>query len=133
MRYDLDLLNGYCREIGLVARIADQSTLEVSLGNGAILCFQNAESEDDSLIGFLGTPSHAHGDIMFVGHEGRYIELDALNLLSGLKDGTVLVSERHVGETLADRWLIHSEYNDEFQHILPDERIVIRRANAAGD
>ena len=65
---------------------------------------------------------------MFVGPEGRYIELDALNLLSGLRDGTVLLYEQHVGGTLVDRWLVHSEYNDEFKHFGPDEWIVVRRA-----
>jgi hypothetical protein len=130
MRYDLDVLSEYCREIGLIARIVDPSTLEVVLGNGAVLCFRNAEHEDDCLMGFLGTSWHVHGDLIFVDPRGHYIELDPLNLLSGLSGGTVLVCEQHVDGALADRWLTHSEYNDEFQHLGPSEWIIVRRANA---
>ncbi len=131
MRYDLDLLSEYCREIGLVSRIAVPSTLKVFLGDDAVLCFQNAEHEKDCLMGFLGTPWHTHDDLMFCDPRGHYIELDALNLLSGLIGGTVLVCERHANGTLTDRWLIHREYNDEFRHLGPGERIIVRRAKTA--
>jgi hypothetical protein len=131
MRYDLNFLSEYCREIGLVARIADPSALEVFLGNGAVLCFRNSECEEDCLMGFFGTPWHTHGDLMFADPRGHYIEMDPLNLLSGLRNGTVLVCEQHVDQTLADRWLTHSEYNDEFRHLGPREWIIVRRAVAS--
>jgi hypothetical protein len=130
MVYDLNFLNEYCREIGLVARTVDRFALEIAVGNGAVLCFQNAERERDCLMGFLGTPWHTHGDLTFVDPRGHYIELDTLNLLNGLRDGTVLVCERHVDGKLADRWLIHSGYNDEFRYLDPDVSIIVRRANA---
>ena len=131
MRYDLDFLSEYCREIGLVSRIVAPSTLEVFLGDNAILCFQNAEHEQDCLMGFLGTPWHTHDNLMFCGSWGYYIELDTLNILSGIVGGSVLVCERYADGTLADRWLIHSEYNNEFRHLQPGERIIVRRANLA--
>jgi hypothetical protein len=54
MRYDLELAHTLCREIGLSARVAAGDRVEVDLGQGAILCFQNADRDEDCLIGFLG-------------------------------------------------------------------------------
>jgi hypothetical protein len=127
MRYDLDFLSEFCREIGIAARKADSSVLEVSVGNGVVLYFENAEREDDCSMGFLDTPWHTHGDVMFSDPSGRYIELDPLNLLGGLKAGQVLVCELHAQGTVIDRWLTHSEYNDDFGGLLPGERLVVRR------
>jgi hypothetical protein len=42
MRYDLELIFQLCRELGLSARITDER-VELDLGQGAVLCFQNAE------------------------------------------------------------------------------------------
>lgn len=130
MRYDLDLLNEYCREIGLDAAMPDRSSLQISLGDGAILCFLNAERDDDCLMGFAGTPWHAHGPLMFCDAGGRYVELEPLDLLSGLCDGTVLIGTLELESKLVDRWLVHKEFNDEFGHLEPGERIIVRRARA---
>jgi hypothetical protein len=127
MRYDLELIYQLCCEIGLSARMADQR-VEVDLGQGAVLCFQNAEREEDCLIGFLETPWHTHDHLMFGDARGNYIEIDHLNLLTGLQDGRVLVCEREVEGRTVDRWLIHSKYNNEFKYLQEGERILIRRA-----
>ena len=95
---------------------------------GAVLCFQNAEREEDCLIGFLDTPWHTHDNLVFAGGRGYYIELNYLDLLTGLREGRVLVCEREVDGRTVDRWLIHSEYNDEFKYLEDDERIIVRRA-----
>jgi hypothetical protein len=50
MSYDLNVVQQLCREIGLPARIIDVHHLGVDLGEGAVLCFQNAESEADCLM-----------------------------------------------------------------------------------
>ena len=128
MRYDLELITQLCREIGLSALTEVDQRIEVDLGQGAILCFQNADREEDCLIGFAGTPWHTHDNLMFDGARGYYIELDYLNLLTGLKEGRVLVCEREVKGRTVDRWLIHSEYNNEFKYLEEDERIIVRRA-----
>lgn len=128
MRYDLDILFDYCRETGLRARMADDGTLEVVLGDSAVLCFQNFENEDDCQMGFLDTSWHCHGDLMFSDPRGHYVELDPLNILEGLSTGDVLVCEQLIGGSLADRWLIHKNYNDEFGHLRLGEQLVVRRA-----
>jgi len=51
MRYDLDLIYQLCGEIGLSARIVSAQRAEIDLGQGAILRFQNAEKDEDCLIG----------------------------------------------------------------------------------
>jgi hypothetical protein len=128
MRYDLDLVNQLCREIGLVVRLNNDHRIEVDLGRDAILCVQNAEREEDCLIGFLGMSWHEHDNLMFADARGNYIELDYLDLLTGLKEGRVLVCERDVKGRTVDIWLVHSEYNDELKHLEEGERIIVRRA-----
>ncbi len=127
MRYDLDLIKQLCRGIGLIARADTDLRVEVDLGRDAVLCFQNAEREDDCLIGFLGTPWHTHDNLMFADARGNYVELDYLNLLTDIKEGRVLVCEREVKGQIVDHWLVHCEYNDEFKYLEEDERIIVRR------
>jgi hypothetical protein len=135
MSYDLDQLQQLCREIGLPARIIDVHRLGIDLGEGAVLCFQNAESEADCLIGFpadvRGTFAwHLHDPIQFGDHRG-YIELCYLDLVVALKEGRLLVCERQTDGQVVDRWLAHHEYIDanfDFQQLEEGERIIVRRA-----
>ncbi|PSJ37877.1 hypothetical protein [Allosphingosinicella deserti] len=128
MRYDLDLLREFCAEIGLDAKARDDRLLEVFLGGGAVLCFQNFDRDGDCLIGFTDVPWHGHGNLTFNDARGYHVELDPLDLLSGLRSGDVLVCERQLKGTLVDRWLVHKLYNDEFGELEPGERIIVRRA-----
>ncbi len=128
MRYDLELIIQLCREIGLPARTTADQRVDVDLGQGAVLCFQNAEREEDCLIGFLGMPWHTHDNVIFGDARGNYVELDYLNLLTGLKDGRVLICERGMDGRIVDRWPVHSEYNDEFKYFEEGERMIVRRA-----
>ncbi|WP_420964726.1 hypothetical protein [Bradyrhizobium sp. B120] len=128
MRYDFALVSQLCREIGMIVRLHNDHRVEVDLGRDAILCFQNAEREEDCLIGFLGMPWHVHDNLMFADARGNYIELDYLDLLTGLKEGSVLVCEREVKGRTVDIWPVHSEYNDELKFLEEGERIIVRRA-----
>ncbi|UVO27414.1 hypothetical protein [Bradyrhizobium arachidis] len=128
MRYDLDLVNQLCREIGLVVRLDNDHRIEVDLGRDAVLCVENAEREENCLIGFLGMPWHTHDNLMFADARGNYIELDYLDLLTGLKEGRILVCEREAKGRTVDIWLVHSEYNDELKYLEEGERIIVRRA-----
>lgn len=131
MRYDLDLLNEFCRELGLSSRLTGTSSLEVSLGHETVLCFQNAELDEDCLMGFVGTPWHTHGDLQFSNHAGHFINLDPLNLLTGLRSGDVLICEQELSGSIVDRWLVHKIFNDELEHLVPNERLIFRRADCA--
>lgn len=132
MHYDLDLVKQLCREIGLIVRLDTADRIEIDLGRNAVLYFQNAEREDDCVIGFLGVPWHVHDNLIFADARGNYIELDYLNLLTGLKDGRVLIREREVKGRTEDLWVVHSDYNDEFKYLEEDERIIVRRATVSG-
>jgi hypothetical protein len=129
MLYDLSLAKELCDELGFRASLRDQ-ILEVDLGAGALLVLENWEAKQDCLIGFLGTAWHGHGDLIFMDAAGYYTELDYLNVLTGLKEGRVLVCERWIGARLDDRWLTHDRYNDDLRHMEGGERIVVRRARS---
>jgi hypothetical protein len=112
----------------LVCACACRSTRRVDLGRGAVLGFRNAEREKDCLIEFPDTPWHTHDDLVFADARGNCIELDYINLLTGLKEGRVLICEQEVWGRTVDRWLIHSEYNDKLKYLQERERIIIHRA-----
>jgi hypothetical protein len=59
---------------------------------------------------------------------GNYIEIDYLNLITGLKEGRVLVCEQEMQGRTIDRWLVHNEFNDEFKYLQEGERVIVRRA-----
>lgn len=127
MPYDLEVVQQLCGEIGLPNSLNDKR-VEVDLGEGALLCIQNADREEDSLIGFSDTPWHIHDCLMFADGCGNYIEMDYLNILTGLREGHVLVCARQIGDRIVDRWLTHDRYNDDPKYMEEGERIVIRRA-----
>ena len=128
MHYDLDVISELCQEIGFPVHREACKCVEIDLGQDAILCFQNAKNEGDSLIGFAGMPWHTHDDLMFTDNHGNYINLDYLDVLVGLKDGKVLICEQEVGGRTVDRWLAHADCNDELTYLHEGERVIIRRA-----
>jgi hypothetical protein len=136
MSYDLTLVLQLCHEIGLSARIIDIRHLVIDLGEGAVLGFQNAQSEGDCLIGFpTDVPGqyawHTHDPIQFGDRYGS-IELCYLDLVVALKEGRLLVCERQMHGRVVDRWLAHHEYLGDFyfdpQRLEEGERIIVRRA-----
>jgi hypothetical protein len=128
MRYDLGLIHELCQELGLRSRILPEERVEIELGEDCVLSFVNAEREADCLAGFEGTLWHAHGDFEFVGARGYHTEMNYLDVVTGLKDGVVLVCEQWREDRLLDRWLTHRDFNDEFKHMNAGEEIRVRRA-----
>jgi hypothetical protein len=128
MRYDLDLVYLAAMEAGLPASLSADQRVEIDFGDGAILCFQNAEREEDCFIGFLGTLWHAHDEIIFADPRGNFVELDYLALISALAGGEVLLCALQANGQIVDRWLIHGQYNNEFQHLQMGEQVLVRRA-----
>jgi hypothetical protein len=126
MRFDLAMVCELCDEVGLhcVRRSSDE--VAVHLESGVTLLFQNAPNEDDCLVGFEGAQWHTHDGLRCSDRHGFYIELSYLDLVSGLADGTVLVCELRVRGALADRWLVHADFVDEFRHLQDGDEIRIR-------
>ncbi|MDZ4293144.1 MAG: hypothetical protein U1C47_14590 [Hydrogenophaga sp.] len=130
MRYELELIHQLSSELELPCNVADERA-EVTLGQGVVLCFQNSERQEDCLIGFKGTPWHTHDDITFEDGLGNSIELNCLDLVSSLKDGSVFVCERWKDGEAKDRWLIHRDCNDlknELKYMSEYEELRVFRA-----
>ena len=127
MRYDLDLIHQLCEEVGLRSSTSSPDELAIELTESVRLTFRNAGQDEDRLVGFNGTPWHTHGDFIFVDGRGNYVETDYLDVIAGLADGRILVCELSKSGVIADRWLIHRDYNDEFKHMELGERISVWR------
>ncbi len=132
MIFDLKLIHELCQEIGLRSCIQSDVLLDIELSEECILFFQNTEVEDDCLVGLRGAPCgaswHTHGNFLFTDCRGYYTELSYLDVVSGLKDGVILVCERWRGDQLVDRSLIHRDFNNEFRYLDETEAIRVRRA-----
>tara|TARA_R110002073_G_C9406615_1_gene574984 strand:- start:663 stop:1091 length:429 start_codon:yes stop_codon:yes gene_type:complete len=126
MRFDLDMVCERCSEVGLACVRRAPEEVAVQLEPDVTLLFQNAPDEDDNLIGFEGTPWHSHDGLMCVDSHGIYVELNYLDLVSGLADGTVLICESWVRGAIEDRWLVPRDFVDECRHMKDGEEIRIR-------
>ena len=93
-----------------------------------MLCFVNAEYEKDCLIGFKDTGWHFHDDLGFIDKHGHVTELNYLDILTGLREGRVLVCERWESGSLTDRWLVHSEFNNELRYMQEGQELRIWKA-----
>jgi hypothetical protein len=133
VRYDLQLIQELCVELQLRSAALSAEEVEVDLGGGAVLCFVNSEHDQDCLVGFKGTPWHAHDDFTFHDRQGNCVELNYLDVLTGLKEGKVLVCERWQSGLLADRWLLHAELHDEFRYINEGEEVRVWKAPRYAD
>jgi hypothetical protein len=127
MHFNLQELLQHCRILGLSAQLESADTLVLSPQHGIRLILSNIENED-SIVGFEGTPWHTHDQFIFSGQEGRYIELQWHEVLSGLAKGSILICELWQAGALQDRWLIHKDFSDEFQYMEPGEEIRVWRA-----
>lgn len=127
MRYDLKLIRELCQDLGLHSSFRSDDLLAIGLGEDCVLVFQNAERDDDCLIAFDGTPWHTHGVFIFADGRGYYTEMDYLDVVSGLKDGRILICEKWLAGSLVDRWLIHQDFNDEFKYMDEKEEVRVHR------
>ena len=127
MRLDLDFVMQLCGHVGLPS-VRSGEIVDVDLGRGVFLQFQNTDLDEDCLVGFLDAQWHTHNGLTFVDPRGNYVEIDFLDIPEGLKDGSLLVCEHRKDGKLLKRWLIHRDYNDEFDYLGANEEIVVWRA-----
>ena len=126
MRFDLAMVSELCADVGLQCVLRSPEEAAVQLEPGVTLLFQNAPNDDDCLVGFEGTQWHIHDGLTCSDRHGFYVELNYLDLVSGLADGTVLVCEQWLRGELADRSLVHRDFVDEFRFLENGEEIRIR-------
>ena len=136
--YDLDLVREQCNEVGLSSELIEPDTLAIRLADDITLRFANnvtthfldgTSVDDDTLID-LGddSPWHTHGhEFEFVDPRGYYVSMDYLDLIAGIASGDILIAELWKKDNLKERWLIHKDYNDEFDYLEADDEIRVRR------
>ena len=127
MTYDLELLQESALSCGFKVNDVAENILKVELMPGVVLGFQNYEDPEESLIGFQNVGWHTHGDLNFSDKEGRYLELEYINLLTELKAGNVLVCDEYCAGTLRNRSLVHRKYSDEVRFMKPGDEIRFRQ------
>jgi hypothetical protein len=127
MYYDLDMLEEYCEELGFSSIRPSPDSLKVKILEGIDLEFHNLRDTEDTLAGFNGTPSHWHGRAMLEIGDARYVELDELDLVKGLRSGDIVIVERYLKGALKDRWIAHKEEKLDVQYIEPGEEVRVHR------
>lgn len=127
MPYDLDKLNRHCDALGFTATRESVDALKVTIWDGVTLAFLNLVEESDTLIGFEGTQWHTHGNMILMLDQANYVELSECELLTGIKDGDIVVVERFVDSQLEDRWVAHKLEPFDIEYIEPGEELRIRR------
>ncbi len=132
MLFDLGMVADLCEEVGLRCVRRSPDEVGLPLEPGVTLLFGNAPTENDCYVGFEGTEWHTHDGLTCSDQHGYYIELNYLDLVTGLADGTVLVCELWARGALADRWLVHRDFVDEFRHLQDGDEIRIRTMRGRG-
>ena len=123
MYYDLPTLDDFARELGFPSSFVDPDRLEVSITEAVVLVFQNLPDEEDTILGFKGTPWHSHGKLMLMLDEASCVEFDELDILQGIKDGDIVVGERYLNTMIQDRWLAHKKEAVDVRYIEAGEEI----------
>ena len=125
--YDLTTLEEFSRELGFSSSFAAPDELEVSITESVALVFQNLPDEEDTIIGFKGTPWHSHGKLMLMLDKASCVELDELDILQGIKNGDIVIGERYLNNMIEDRWLAHNKEPVDVRYIQAGEEIRIWR------
>jgi len=121
--YRLDELAKLASEQGLEWRRVDDNRLDVTVTPDAVLAFCNLVEENDTLVGFDGTPWHSHGVVQFMTGASTYIECDELDILIGLGSGDLIIVTQYLCGELKDRWLAHKDEPLDLQYIEAGEEL----------
>src|SRR5690606_29372377 len=98
---------------------------------GVVLTFINMVEDEDTLVGFDGTPWHSHGVMTFETGASTYTECDELEILVGLESGELLVLSEYLDGQLVDRSLIHRGVGPDLSAMEPGEEVRLLRVARA--
>lgn len=121
--YRLDELAKLASEQGLEWHRVDDDRLDVTVATDAVLAFCNLVDENDTLVGFDGTPWHSHGVVQFMTGPSTYIECDELDILIGLGSGDLVIVTQYLHGELKDRWIAHKDEPLDLQYIEAGEEL----------
>ena len=127
MEYRLNKIAELCSENGLHTHQPDKNRVDVKIRADCVLSFINLVEEEDTLVGFDGTPWHSHGIVEFMTGPNTYIECDELDIIVGLVSGELLIVSRYVKSNLTDRWIIHKDELLGLKYIEPGEELNVYR------
>jgi hypothetical protein len=127
MEYRIKKISELCSENGLKTDMLDKNRIDVLVREDCVLSFINLGDENDTLIGFDGTPWHSHGKVQFMTGSNTYTECDELDIIIGLVSGELLIVSQYLKSTLADRWIIHKNEPLDLKYIEAGEELKICR------
>lgn len=129
---DLDALEALAPALGYSCRRVNANQLDVTLAEDCVLAFCNMPEENDSLIGFEGTPRHTHPPFQFYGGPGRQLDVDALELLTAISSGDLIIASTYQEGVLTDRELVDQRDSWELLYLKPGQEYRFRRVAASG-
>ena len=127
MEYRLNKIAELCSENSLKTHIPDKNRIDVFIREDCVLSFLNLVDENDTLVGFDGTPWHSHGNVQFMTGSNTYIECDELEIIIGLVSGELLIVSRYLKSSLTDRWIMHKDEPLDIKYIEAGEELKICR------
>ena len=107
MYYRLDDLEALASELGFRPRRVDDDRLDVSIEGECVLTFANMRDEEDSYVGFDGTPWHSHGNVEFMTSKSTSVTYDELELLIAIGLGDLVIITEYTRGAVSDRVLGH--------------------------
>src|SRR5262245_40470051 len=130
--YRLDELATLASELGLISDRVNTDRLDVILFEGCRLAFCNLPEAPHTLVGFDGTPWHAHGVVSFMTGSPYYVDCDELDILIGLGSGDLVVVSQFIDGKLRDRWIEHKKEPFDLKHLEPNEELRVYRLPDSG-
>ena len=127
MRYRLNDLTALAAELGLPTERVSPDRLDVIVADGCTLAFCNLPDEDETLVGFDGTPWHSHGIVHFMTGDDTYVECDELDILIGLASGDLVVVSSVVDGKVTDRWIAHKLEDLDIRYLGAGEELHVFR------
>ncbi len=127
MEYRLNKIAELCSEHGVQTDVSDKNRIDVKISDDCVLSFLNLVNEEDTLVGFDGTPWHSHGIVQFNTGSNTYIECDELDIIVGLVSGELLIVSQYVKSQLTDRWIMHRTEPLDLKYIEPGEELKVLR------
>jgi hypothetical protein len=127
MEYRLNKIAELCSENSLKTHIPGKNRIDVFIREDCVLSFLNLVDENDTLVGFDGTPWHSHGNVQFMTGSNTYIECDELEIIIGLVSGELLIVSRYLKSSLTDRWIMHKDEPLDLKYIEAGEELKICR------
>jgi hypothetical protein len=127
MEYRLNKIAKLCSEHGFKTDMPDKNRIDVIIREDCILSFLNLVDENDTLVGFDGTPWHSHGIVQFMTGSNTYLECDEFDIIIGLVSGELLIVSRYLKSILTDRWIMHKDEPLGLKYIEAGEELKICR------